>query len=56
MAEDLVLEQGAENICYFRQWGKQLVRWRFVTGCALCLFVCVSVYKYYVDELIELEL
>jgi hypothetical protein len=44
------LEQSAEDICYCRQWSKQLDRWRFVTGCAVCLFVCISVYKYYIVE------
>jgi len=39
MAEGLILEQDAEEICYFRQWSKQLDRWRVVTGCALCLYV-----------------
>jgi len=43
MAEGLILEQGAVDICYFRQWSKQLDRWRFVTGCGLCLFVCMYI-------------
>jgi len=56
MVEGLILEQDAETICYFRQENKQLDRWRVVTGCALCLFVRISVYKRYFVEQIELEL
>ena len=56
MAEGLILEQHSEEICYFRQWREQLDRWRVVTGCALCLFVRMSVYKRYFVEQIELGL
>jgi len=56
MAEGLILEQGAEGICYFRQWRKQLDRWRVATGCSLCMYVCISVYKHYFVQQIELEL
>jgi hypothetical protein len=57
MAEVLILEKVAKDICYFREWSKQLDRWRFVTGCALRFFVCrYFVYKYYFVEQIEFEL